>query len=65
MEPVIDNLPDFDTQDTDPAVNPYECQNCGNMVDRLITVEDRDDSVGYRGEVEVCQNCIDYRGKGR
>lgn len=38
-----------------------ECEACGNEVDRLTYVEDRDDSVGYCNEIAVCDNCVERR----
>lgn len=36
-----------------------ECECCGAVVDpqSLVLADDRDESVGYRGEGLVCQRC--------
>lgn len=38
-----------------------ECERCGELVDRLYEVDDRDDAVGYRGTVLVCAVCTEGR----
>ena len=37
----------------------YECQHCGELCDRLVTVIDEDRSVGYYDEIQVCVNCAE------
>jgi len=40
------------------SVGPI-CDHCSEPSDDLHLVEDRDDSVGYRDELWLCQTCID------
>lgn len=35
-----------------------ECEYCGELVARLFTVDDSDYSVGYHGDMEVCEECL-------
>ena len=37
----------------------YRCQYCEEACDELITVEDKDSSVGYSDTLEVCRNCFE------
>lgn len=41
------------------------CDLCGNDEVELLQVEDRDDSVGYREELMVCESCCDERRRTR
>lgn len=52
--------PDADGRSSE-ATGGNECERCGALVDRLITVTDEDRSVGYCGELHVCEGCIDRR----
>lgn len=40
----------------------YECERCGEERP-LIEVEDRDDVVGYRATVSLCEECIEEIGR--
>ncbi len=42
----------------------YRCERCEEMCDELLTVEDKDASVGYSDTLEVCRNCFETRVVG-
>jgi|GEM_PF-6017750 hypothetical protein len=57
-DPIMDRSELTHNQDE----NLRECEACGEPVEVLHTVNDDDPSVGYHGELHVCDEC---RERGR